>query len=202
MPVSHSHQFLWVFTRLVEMMLIFFGAAGSVTFQISCSLVAEHAQHVDRVGIALRQRLAVAHAHHLGAALLAQAFVARNVSEIFRLLRIGHVDDRRAVEFRLAGDRIDRLRRPNWCRRGGRHRRCSGRPGGGSPADRRCAPADRCSRRAACSWLRAARRPCGDCDIAGMAVSAVNPTTALARQQHAAGRSSGRLVSLHESPPS
>ena len=85
MPVSHSHQFLWVLIRLVEMVLIFLRRGGIGDVPDFVRLVAEHPQHVDRVGIALRQRLAVAHAHHLRAARLAQALVARNMGEIFRI---------------------------------------------------------------------------------------------------------------------
>src|SRR2546430_13175073 len=33
-----------------------------------------------------------------------------NVREVFRLARIGHVDDRGAVVFRLSGESVDRLR--------------------------------------------------------------------------------------------
>jgi hypothetical protein len=72
-------------------------------------LVAEHAQHVDRVAVALRQLLAVADAHHLGTTRLVGAGLARDVGQVFRMMRVGHVDDRRAVVLVLAGQRVERL---------------------------------------------------------------------------------------------
>ncbi len=124
-------------------------------------LAAEGAQHVDRIAIALRQVLAVADPHHLGAAGFIFACLPRNVMQIFRMRRIGHVDDRGAVRLGLAGQRIDRVREYRRCRRDGRYRRSSGRPDDGWSADRRCAPADRCSRPASCWRLPAARRSPG-----------------------------------------
>jgi len=73
-------------------------------------LATERPQHVDRVAIALRQALAVADPHHLGAARFVLAFLARQVTQILRLRGIGDIDDRRAVRFGLAGLRIDRRR--------------------------------------------------------------------------------------------
>jgi hypothetical protein len=70
-------------------------------------LAAEGAQHVNRIGIALGQRLAVADPHHLRAAGFVFAFLARNVAQIFRIGRIGDVDDRGAVGLGLAGQGID-----------------------------------------------------------------------------------------------
>ena len=67
------------------------------------ALAAERAQQIDLVGIALRQRLAVADAHHLRRRPARKPFLAGNVGEVFRLRRIGHVDDRGAVELGLAG---------------------------------------------------------------------------------------------------
>ena len=119
---------------------------------------AESAQHVDRVAIALRQRLAVADAHHLRAAGFVFAFLPGNVAQIFGLRGIGDIDDRGAVRLGLAGLRIDRRRERRRCRRDGRYRRSSGRPDDGWSADRRCAPADRCCRPASCWRLRAAHR--------------------------------------------
>ena len=157
MPVSHSHQFLWV-SRSPSMRASSAGFAGSVTSQISCACAAEHAQQVEFVGIALGQGLAVAHAHHLGAALLVCAFEAGEVLEIFRMGRIGHVEDRGAVELGLRRSACSPASARPACRRGGRYRRCSDRPACGSSADRRCAPAGRCSRPGACSSPPAARR--------------------------------------------
>ena len=73
-------------------------------------LAAERAQHVGLVRIALRQARAVADAHHLRAALLVIPFEAGNVLQVFRIGRIGDVEDRGAVELRLAGQLVDRLR--------------------------------------------------------------------------------------------
>src|SRR5262249_62055059 len=70
---------------------------------------AEGPQQIDRVGIALRQALAVADARHLRAALLGAAFRSRNVRKIFRPRRIGDVDDRGAVELALPAQRVHRL---------------------------------------------------------------------------------------------
>src|SRR3954452_21452222 len=70
-------------------------------------LAAKSPQHVDRVAIALRQRLAVANPHHLRAAGFILAFLARKVAQIFWLRGIGDVDDRCAVRFGLAGLRVD-----------------------------------------------------------------------------------------------
>ena len=72
-------------------------------------LTAERAQQVDRRGVALGQRPAVAHAHHLRAALLVVSLQAWKVMQIFRLRRVGHVEDRGSAELRGAGQRIDRL---------------------------------------------------------------------------------------------
>ena len=70
---------------------------------------AEGAQQIHGARIAVGQVLAVAHARHLRAATLRAAFGAGNMCEILRLRRIGHVDDRGAVELGLTGQRIDRL---------------------------------------------------------------------------------------------
>ena len=83
------------------------GGIGDVPDLMPCA--AERAQHVDRVGIALRQGLAVADAHHLRAAGFVFAFLAGNVMQIFRMRGIGDVDDRGAVRLGLAGHRIDRI---------------------------------------------------------------------------------------------
>jgi hypothetical protein len=70
---------------------------------------AEGAQQVDRVAVRARQALAVAYPRHLRAAGLGPAFGAGNMREIFRLRRIGDVDDRGAVELPLAVERIHGL---------------------------------------------------------------------------------------------
>ena len=71
---------------------------------------AEGAQHVNRVAIALGQRLAVADAHHLRTASLIFSFLAWNVAQISGLRGIGDVDDRGAVRLGFSGQRIDRRR--------------------------------------------------------------------------------------------
>ena len=72
-------------------------------------LAAEGAQHVDRVAVALGQRLAVADPHHLRAAALVFSGLPGNVVQIFRVRGIGDVDDRGAVRLGLAGQGIDRI---------------------------------------------------------------------------------------------
>ncbi|OIQ66690.1 hypothetical protein GALL_517380 [mine drainage metagenome] len=72
-------------------------------------LAAESAQHIDRIGIALGQGLAVANAHHLRAAAFVFSFLSGNVMQIFRMRGIGDVDDRGAVRLGLAGHWIDRV---------------------------------------------------------------------------------------------
>src|SRR5205823_5971029 len=61
--------------------------------------------------LAVRQLSTATDAHHLSAAVLAEPFFARNVREITWRPRIGDIDDRRPVELRYPGDRVDRLRR-------------------------------------------------------------------------------------------
>src|SRR5262249_20184281 len=73
-------------------------------------LAAEDAQHVGLARSALRQRLAIADAYHLRPALLVVPWQTGNVRKVFRLCRIGHVDDRRAVILSLPGQPVDRLR--------------------------------------------------------------------------------------------
>src|SRR5262245_38753615 len=68
--------------------------------------VAEAAKQIDLASVCPRQLAAVAHASHLRAAGLARARcrrLARDVRGVLRLLRIGYVDEGRAVVFRLAG---------------------------------------------------------------------------------------------------
>ena len=109
MPVSHSHQFLCVsFSPRNPRDQHGIGGIGDVPDLMR--LAAESPQHVDRVAIALRQRLAVADPHHLRAAGFILAFLARKVAQIFGLRGIGDVDDRGAVRLGLAGLRIDRRR--------------------------------------------------------------------------------------------
>ena len=107
MPVSHSHQFLWVSFKPAEP-----GDQDGIgrvrDIPDFMRLAAKTAQHVDRVAIALGQRLAVADAHHLRAAGFVLAFLPRDMPQIFRLRRIGDIDDGGAVGLGLAGLRIDR----------------------------------------------------------------------------------------------
>ena len=70
---------------------------------------AEHAQHVGLVRVCLGQCLAVAYAHHLRAALFVIALETGNMREIFRLHRIGDVDDRGTVVFGLPGEPVEGL---------------------------------------------------------------------------------------------
>ena len=84
------------------------GRVGDVPNLMSTS--AEDPQHIGLARIALGQRLAVADAHHLRAALLVMTLQTGNVREVFRLRRIGHIDDRGAVVFGLSGQSVDRLR--------------------------------------------------------------------------------------------
>ena len=70
---------------------------------------AEDPQHVELGGIAFRQALAVADAHHLRTAVFVVPFQAGDVLEIFRISGIGDVENRRAVEFRLAGQLVHGL---------------------------------------------------------------------------------------------
>ena len=84
------------------------GGIGHVPDLMSCA--ADRAQHVDGVRIALGQGLAVADAHHLGAAALVFSLLARDVVQISGMRGIGDVDDRGAVRLGVAGQRIDRIR--------------------------------------------------------------------------------------------
>ena len=102
MPVSHSHQFLCVSFKPADARDQH-GIGGIGDVPDLMRLAAEGPQHVDRVAVALRQRLAVADPHHLRAAGFVLAFLARKVAQIFRLRGIGDVDDRGAVRLRLAG---------------------------------------------------------------------------------------------------
>jgi hypothetical protein len=71
--------------------------------------IAEGAQHVDRLRIALGQRLAVADADHLRAARLGQPFLAGDMGEVSGMMRIGDIDQRGTVELALPGERVERL---------------------------------------------------------------------------------------------
>ncbi len=66
----------------------------------------ERAQQVHLALVRARQIAAVAQPHHLGAAGLALAGLARDVHEIFRPLRNRHVDDGGAVALGLRGERV------------------------------------------------------------------------------------------------
>ncbi len=71
--------------------------------------VAEGAQQIEFALVGFGQRAAGADAHHLRAAGFVFAGLAGNVMQIFRLRRVGDVEDRGAVVLGLAGQRIDRL---------------------------------------------------------------------------------------------
>ena len=107
MPVSHSQKFLWVSFRPWPSLRDEHGIGGIGDVPDLMPLAAERAQHVDRVGIALGQALAVADAHHLRAARLVLSLLPRNVLQIFRMRGIGDVDDRRAVRLGLARQRVE-----------------------------------------------------------------------------------------------
>ncbi len=110
MPVSHSQKLLCVSLSGPSPLpdAHRFCRIGHVVDFVA--FAAEDAQQIDLVGIALGQGLAVADARHLRAALLVIAFGAGDMGEVLRMRRIGHVDDRGAVEFGLAGQGIERLR--------------------------------------------------------------------------------------------
>ena len=114
------------------------GVIGSVTFPISCALPRTRAACKVLGGIAVRQRTAVADAHHLRAAFLVVSFQPRQVLQVFRIGRIGEVEDRRPLNsaipaILLIGFGTSGV--PPWCR----YRQCSARPVYGWSADRRCA---------------------------------------------------------------
>src|SRR5690349_2271744 len=73
------------------------------------STAAEDAQHIGLARIGFGQRLSVANAHHLGAALLVLAWQARNVRKVSWLGRITHINDRGAAVFGLSGQSVHRL---------------------------------------------------------------------------------------------
>ena len=108
MPVSHSHQLLCVSFSPSSRV----SSPGWPDRRRSRS----HAPRRRRCA-ACRPRScrpsavrAVAHPHHLRAARLVGAGRARDVVQVFRMRRIGDVDDRGAVVLGLAGQRIDRRR--------------------------------------------------------------------------------------------
>src|SRR6267142_2287692 len=71
--------------------------------------VAERAQQVDLALISLGELGAVAHSHHLRAAGLALPRLARDVGQVARLARVGHVDDRGAAVLFAATQRAHAL---------------------------------------------------------------------------------------------
>ena len=122
-------------------------------------LAAEGAQQVDGGLVALAASCAaVAHPHHLRAARLVGARRAGDVRRYFGFA--GSVTSTIEVPLGSALPVIGLTGVGNRrrCRRDGRYRRSSGRPADGSSAGRRCAPAGRSSRPAACWRLPAARR--------------------------------------------
>ena len=110
MPVSHSHQLLCVSAQAPARLGHEHGLCRIGDIPDFVAGAAERAQQIHRVRIALGQRFAVADARHLRAAALAESFLAGKVREIFRLRRIGDVDDRGAVELRLSAHRVHRPR--------------------------------------------------------------------------------------------
>src|SRR5438045_9738822 len=68
-------------------------------------------QQTELTALAVRHLSAATDAHHLSAAVLAEPFFARDVREITWRPWVGDIDDRRPVELRYPGDRVDRLRR-------------------------------------------------------------------------------------------
>src|SRR2546422_343891 len=68
--------------------------------------VAEGAQQVELRLVGFRQVLAAAHAHHLRAAGLGLARLARNVGEVARLARVGDIDDPGPAVLFAPGERI------------------------------------------------------------------------------------------------
>ena len=64
--------------------------------------IAKHPQHVPLALDALGQRIAATHAHHLRAALFCLAGLSRNMRQLHRLFRIGHINNRGAVVLGLA----------------------------------------------------------------------------------------------------
>src|SRR6266480_4695668 len=69
--------------------------------------IAEGAEQVHLALVALGEVRAVAHAHHLRPARFRQSGLAGNVSEVAGFLRIGHIDDRRAVVFLFSRERVE-----------------------------------------------------------------------------------------------
>ena len=106
MPVSHSHQLLWVSFRPAEPRDQH-GVGGIGDVPDLMRLAAEGAQHVDRVGIAFGQCLAVADAHHLPSAALVLSLLSGNVMQISGIGGIGDVDDRGSVRLGLSGQGVD-----------------------------------------------------------------------------------------------
>jgi hypothetical protein len=65
----------------------------------------KRAQQVPLALHAFRERVAAAHAGHLGTT-CTPVLAGRNVREVSGFRRVGHVDDRRPIYFRFAGQRI------------------------------------------------------------------------------------------------
>src|SRR5437762_11401534 len=72
-------------------------------------LIAEGAQQINRARVALGEALAVADPHHLRAAGLVIALLARDMGEVFGICRVGHIDERSAAELGVSRQRIYRL---------------------------------------------------------------------------------------------
>ena len=70
-------------------------------------LIAENTQHVELAFVGLRQISAATDPHHLRASLLSLAFFARYVGQVLWLLGVTHINNRRAVVFKLLSQRVD-----------------------------------------------------------------------------------------------
>jgi len=72
-------------------------------------LVAERPQEIGFALVGSRQFRAGAHADHLRSAVFRFSGLAGDVREVLGLLRIGHIEDRCAVVFLLAGERVQQV---------------------------------------------------------------------------------------------
>ncbi len=109
MPVSHSHQFLCVSLRPFSTVVSSDRAFRRRDVPDLLPRGAERAQQVGLATVAFRQILSVAGAHHLRASGFAFALLSRDVGEIFRVSRIGHVEDRCAIRLDHAGQGVQVL---------------------------------------------------------------------------------------------
>ena len=157
MPVSHSHQLLWVSLRPQLGFETSFGLADRrhSRFHGPRRQKCEGGiRRSDRPSATISRRRLLSSALHL----LRSFLPGREGEQIFRLLRIGNINDGGAVEFALPRQVISASARRVF-RRGVLYKQCSDRPVCKLSADKRCALVDRSSQRAACSLLQAHRRP-------------------------------------------